>query len=843
MNNLFAFLHCNTVPPAELGCTHWLARATFKVGLDLALVSPIGLRCESRGRDSGVYRNILRSVLMIVCVALGTFHAHAATCPILSGASQSTIQDALNACGSGNTLTYPEGSFGPITSIITIPCGVSMTGPSVPQSRTPNQTATINGSSSSSGPGFQMTSGCSTASSITYLAWNGEQPSNGGGFLAIPAGTQNVTVEYNWIHGINGTDPGSGQSRASNGILLDGPNSTVTSNITIKWNIFGSTSESDCGTLMDDYSLYEINNGGFCNGVGLFNNLTNVYIENNIFQFIEQGVKFYEGAGECNNCVFDFNDFTNIHRIPIESQAGYSGSSVSQPTLMYVQFNDVHTPYDGNTGSYGLSMANGCNYPSVNNPTYCVTHTDENFILDEILVDSSPGGYIPEAIEEWGGDGTTASYNLIQGYQANGVVWAENGQFTDNYNKMILYFGNYQNGTFVSGEGDTNCDTTPGGWWNNEDVTSGFTPTCVGNTYTGQNPGPPTGTTTSVAPTISPASGSFSGSQTVTFTNPGTNRDTNTGIWYTTDGSTPVPGAGTANYIASGGTILVSNTTTVNAVGMWGAQNQPTSYPPSYGYVPSEMVSRVYTLSETATPPTLVSAYVGSKGGATTMITGGTLQFIAYGTYSDGTVETLPDLQGDAVTSWNTSNRAVAKISMLGHATAIGAGTANIEATIGTIQAIPVEVTVSAAATPPTLVSAYVGSKGGATSMMVGGTLQFTAYGTYSDGTVETLPDLQGDAVTLWNTSNRAVAKISTLGHATAIGAGRANIEATIGSIQAIPFEVTVSAAAAETPAALTDLAPAQTTLTLPVFGSVPAASGSRWSYLSLGSSTGQLIP
>jgi hypothetical protein len=95
----------------------------------------------------------------------------------------------------------------------------------------------------------------------------------------------------------------------------------------------------------------------------------------------------------------------------------------------------------------------------------------------------------------------------------------------------------------------------------------------------------------------------------------------------------------------------------------------------------------------------------------------------------------------------------------------------------------------------PTLVSAYVATKGGATTIVLGGTLQFTAYGNYSDGSVASLPDAYGNTVTLWNTSNHAIAKISTLGHATAMGLGPVYIEATIGTLTASPCEVTVIAA------------------------------------------------
>ena len=87
----------------------------------------------------------------------------------------------------------------------------------------------------------------------------------------------------------------------------------------------------------------------------------------------------------------------------------------------------------------------------------------------------------------------------------------------------------------------------------------------------------PTCVQTSVAPTISPASGNISATVTVTFTDPGGGRDANTGIWYTTDGSTPIPGSGSAQFNASGGTIAVTSPATVKAVAMWA----PTLNPPA----------------------------------------------------------------------------------------------------------------------------------------------------------------------------------------------------------------------------------------------------------------------
>jgi hypothetical protein len=67
----------------------------------------------------------------------------------------------------------------------------------------------------------------------------------------------------------------------------------------------------------------------------------------------------------------------------------------------------------------------------------------------------------------------------------------------------------------------------------------------------------------------------------------------NTGIWYTIDGSSPVPGSGAAKLYTAPFTL--SATATVKAVGMWGNANQPTSYPAGYGYVPSAVVSATFT--------------------------------------------------------------------------------------------------------------------------------------------------------------------------------------------------------------------------------------------------------
>src|SRR6202453_3495341 len=112
---------------------------------------------------------------------------------------------------------------------------------------------------------------------------------------------------------------------------------------------------------------------------------------------------------------------------------------------------------------------------------------------------------------------------------------------------------------------------------------------------------------TSIAPSFSPNGGTFSGSQVVTFNDPGYTSGPqplgNTGIWYTTDGSTPVPGTH-GTYMANGGTLTVTATTTIKAIGMWGAQNQTTSYGSGLGFVPSSVTTATFTggTPTTATP-------------------------------------------------------------------------------------------------------------------------------------------------------------------------------------------------------------------------------------------------
>ena len=82
--------------------------------------------------------------------------------------------------------------------------------------------------------------------------------------------------------------------------------------------------------------------------------MSNLNANNNIFSYMEQGMKVFEGQGQCVNCSIEYNDFNNIHRINFEIQANIGGS---QPTSMFIRYNSIHDQYDTNYGAWGFSAA------------------------------------------------------------------------------------------------------------------------------------------------------------------------------------------------------------------------------------------------------------------------------------------------------------------------------------------------------------------------------------------------------------------------------------------------------------------------------------------------------
>ncbi len=141
-----------------------------------------------------------------------------------------------------------------------------------------------------------------------------------------------------------------------------------------------------------------------------------------------------------------------------------------------------------------------------------------------------------------------------------------------------------------------------------------------------------------------------------------------------------------------------------------------------------------------------------------------TEQFTATGTYSDGSHQNLT-----STAAWTSSAPSVATVSA-GLATAIAAGSTNIQATSGSISG---STTLTVTAARLVLVAVTPANP----TIAAGQQQQFTATGTYSDGSQQNLT-----STAAWTSSAPSVATVSA-GLATAIAAGSTNIQATSGSI------------------------------------------------------------
>ncbi len=149
---------------------------------------------------------------------------------------------------------------------------------------------------------------------------------------------------------------------------------------------------------------------------------------------------------------------------------------------------------------------------------------------------------------------------------------------------------------------------------------------------------------------------------------------------------------------------------------------------------------------------------------------GGMQQFTAQGRYSD---DTTVDVTSRA--TWTTSDSAVATVSSTGLGTGVAPGgpvtiTATLDGVSGSAQytiTSPPPVLTSIKLTPTTA------------SVISGSTQQFTAQGTYSDGT---MVDVTNSAT--WTTSDTAIATVSSSGLGTGVaGGGPVTITATLDGV------------------------------------------------------------
>jgi len=179
--------------------------------------------------------------------------------------------------------------------------------------------------------------------------------------------------------------------------------------------------------------------------------------------------------------------------------------------------------------------------------------------------------------------------------------------------------------------------------------------------------------------------------------------------------------------------------------------------------------------------PTLTSIAVTP---ATMSVTAGqTQQYKAVGTYSNSTSQDIT-----AMATWTSSSTGTATITSPGGlATTSAVGTTTITASMSGVSGTAA-LTVTAAA--PTLVSIALAPV--APSVAAGLTQQFTATGTYSDGSTQSLT-----STATWTSSNTAVATIIAGGLATTLTQGTTTITAGLSGVTGTTT-LTVTAAVLE---------------------------------------------
>jgi hypothetical protein len=191
---------------------------------------------------------------------------------------------------------------------------------------------------------------------------------------------------------------------------------------------------------------------------------------------------------------------------------------------------------------------------------------------------------------------------------------------------------------------------------------------------------------------------------------------------------------------------------------------------------------QVVALTGAATVDNLVSVAITVPD--TSLPKGTTEQLQATGTYKSGKTGNVT-----SSTTWGTGSSAIAAVNAAGLVTGMGVGSTTITAAVtGTTVTGSTPLTVSA----PLLTSIAVSAP--STSLNYPGTLQFTAMGTYSDGSTG---DVTGTAA--WASSNAAAATIAAGGMATAVDpptSATTNITATLSGVTSAPFSLTVMNAA-----------------------------------------------
>jgi hypothetical protein len=225
------------------------------------------------------------------------------------------------------------------------------------------------------------------------------------------------------------------------------------------------------------------------------------------------------------------------------------------------------------------------------------------------------------------------------------------------------------------------------------------------------------------------------------FNNNTTSDITASVTWATADPS--IAGIGASSGLLSG---LKGGVTTVLARHGTGAKT----------ITGSTSVTVVPVLTSIAVTPTTATVPAGIAQ-----------QFTATGSYNDGSQRDLT-----TTASWSSSSLTVASIGVTGRAATAAPGQTTISAAVGSISGSAV-LTV----TPASLQSIAV-TPASVTYVGVGSNKQYTATGTFTDGSTRPLTNS-----VVWSSSDPAVATIDSYGLATSTGAGPATVTAAAGTV------------------------------------------------------------
>jgi hypothetical protein len=519
-------------------------------------------------------------VLLIALLACCAPFAHSTTYTVNSGQSTATIQGVINGTAAGDTVSFSAGTYS-ITAGVTLKCGVTYTGPVANPA-----TAILASTFGQSGAIFKLFTGggfanpCTQKTTIEYFDLK-----NSGG-VYVQTSFTNLDIVHNQFSNIpccNSAEP------ATTGIWFDGAQSTsntaqILSNTLVQWNTVGDSASclSPASAFADTSSPEGDGDAGSCNGMIVATSVNGLTVKNNNFFHVSEGIHITcPGGGHpgttqpceptsngvtTKNVDIEFNEFNKNHRINFEEQP-------QTITGVIFRHNSIHDMLNPTAFSFGLSFAccgGGAVSPFLN-------------VSDNVLVlNVAPVGRYGYGIEAWG---KNANYdnNFVEsgaGATSIGMAYSFGPVATMNFNKICG--AGFAAAGYIASEGNG----------------SGIIPPA----QTGNVNSPTCSAAVSAPPSIFPASGATP--LTITLSDPGLTsgagpRD-NTSIWYTTDGTTPVPGQGTTQFYTGPFTL---NTSTVKAVGMWGALNQPLSYPSGYGFVPSSVVTSTFTSAAAAATP------------------------------------------------------------------------------------------------------------------------------------------------------------------------------------------------------------------------------------------------